>query len=221
VPLEPEGEGRERYLTYEEAEQLLPQLTGRLAHLYAPLVVDIDTGMRVNSELLRLQIEHCNFGDASVFFNINGRDVEVKPNHLLVIKSKNKHPRTIPMTDSVRQELIKVIQERTTGPVFRNSSTGVNYTTLKKGFKSACELARIPCDQNTPGGITPHDLRHTFATRLAERGVDESVRMALLGQSSLKMVRPYSHATPSALQEAVGRLSHRAGEVLEFKRKTG
>jgi hypothetical protein len=49
--------------------------------------------------------------------------------------------------------------------------------------------------------------------------VDESVRMALLGQSSLKMVRRYSHATPEAMKEAVHRLSEKAGEVLEFKRK--
>jgi site-specific recombinase XerD len=64
VPLEPEGEGRERYLTSDEEAHLLSQLTGRLAHLYAPVVVDIDTGMRVNRELLSLQVEHCNFGSS-------------------------------------------------------------------------------------------------------------------------------------------------------------
>ena len=72
-----------------------------------------------------------------------------------------------------------------------------------------------------PGGITFHDLRQMFATRLAERGVDESVRMALLGQSSIKMVRRSSHATPETMQEAVNKLSEKAGEVLEFKRKAG
>jgi hypothetical protein len=45
--------------------------------------------------------------------------------------------------------------------------------------------------------------------------------MALLGQSSIKMVRRYSHATPETTQEAVNRLSEKAGEVLEFKRKVG
>jgi hypothetical protein len=35
------------------------------------------------------------------------------------------------------------------------------------------------------------------------------------------MVRRYSHATPQAMQEAINRLSHRAGEVLKFKRKMG
>lgn len=71
-----------------------------------------------------------------------------------------------------------------------------------------------------PGGITFHDLRRTFVTRLAERGVDESVRMAPLGQSSINMVRRYSHA-PGTMQEAVNKLSQKAGEALEFRRKTG
>ncbi|MEA2176638.1 MAG: hypothetical protein QOD00_4230 [Blastocatellia bacterium] len=127
VPLEPEGEGRERYLTSDEEARLLSQLAGRLAHLYAPVVVDIDTGMRVNSELLSLQVEHCNFGSSPMFFNISGRDIEVLPDHLLVVKSKNRRPHTIPMTERARLELLKVIQDRTTGPVFCSMRTGVNY----------------------------------------------------------------------------------------------
>jgi integrase len=70
-----------------------------------------------------------------------------------------------------------------------------------------------------PGELAFQDLRHTFATRLAERGVGETARIALLCQSSAKMVRRYSHATPEAMREAVQRLEQRAGEVLEFKRK--
>ena len=54
---------------------------------------------------------------------------------------------------------------------------------------------------------------------LAERGVDESVRMVPFGQSSIKTVRRYGHATPKAMQEATGRPGQRAGDVLEFKLK--
>lgn len=221
VPLEFEGEGRERYLTYEEEARLLAVLQGRLAHLRAPVILAVDTGMRKTTELLRLQIEHCNFGDSPVFFNISGKDVEVLPDHLLVVKSKNKRPRTIPMTARVRSELLEVIQGRAEGPVFCSSRTGVNLVEIKKGFKRACELAGIPHGQNQPGGLTFHDLRHTFATRLAERGVGETARIALLGQSSTKIVRRYSHAMPEALRDAVQRLEQKAGEVLEFRRRAG
>ena len=221
VPLESEGDGRERYLTYEEEARLPPVLQGRLAHLRAPVIVAVDTGMREITELLSLRIEHVNFGEAPVFFNIKGKDVEVVPDHLLVVKSKNKGTRTIPMTARVRSELLQVIQGRTEGPVFLSARTGVNLVEIKKGFKRACELAGIPHGQNTPGGLTFHDLRHTFATRLAEREVGETQRLALLGQSSTKMVRRYSHATPEAMREAVQRLEQKAGDVLEFRRKAG
>lgn len=43
--------------------------------------------------------------------------------------------------------------------------------------------------------------------------------MVLLGQSSIKMVRRYSHATPEAMQDAVSRLGRRSGDVLDFRRK--
>ena len=219
VPLESEGEGRERYLTYEEEERLIPVLEGRLTHLRCPVIVAVDTGMRKVTELLRLQIEHINFGDSPVFFGIGSKDVEVLPNHLLVVKSKNKRPRTIPMTPRVRAELLAVIQDRTEGPVFSSARTGVNLVEIKKGFRRACELAGIPHGQSTPGGLTFHDLRDTFATRLAERGVGETARMALLGQSSTKMVRRYSHATPEAMAEAVSRLAKPVGDLLAFRRK--
>ena len=111
------------------------------------------------------------------------------------------------------------IQIRQSGPVFPSARTGVNLVEIKKGFKRACELAGIPHGQSTPGGLTFHDLRHTFATRLAERAVGETARMALLGQSSTKMVRRYSHATPEAMREAVSRRAKPAGDVLAFKRK--
>ena len=56
----------------------------------------------------------------------------MKPNHILVVKSKNKRPRTIPMTDRARGELLEVIQDRTEGFVFCSHRTGVNFTALDR-----------------------------------------------------------------------------------------
>jgi site-specific recombinase XerD len=42
---------------------------------------------------------------------VNGRDVEIPPNWLLVVKSKNKKPRIIPMNSMVRDALSGVIQD--------------------------------------------------------------------------------------------------------------
>ena len=48
-----------------------------------------------------------------------------------------------------------------------------------------------------------HDLRHTFATQLAENGVPESTMLALMGHMSRAMLERYSHIRMKAKREAV------------------
>ncbi len=48
-----------------------------------------------------------------------------------------------------------------------------------------------------------HDLRHTFATRLAENGVSESTMLALMGHMSRSMLERYSHIRMAAKREAI------------------
>ena len=212
---------RERYLTLDEETRLLAALTGRLAYHYPVILLDINTGLR-KTELLSLRWEHVNLSHQSVFFTIGGKDVEVKPNHLLVERSKNKRPRTVPLNRMAREILSPLRQDAADKEyVFSSARTGVCLKEIKKGFKKACELAGIPFGQNTAGGLTFHDLRHTFATRLRERGWLESDIMVLLGHSSIRMTLNYAHATPRVLADAVESLCEKRGEVIEFQRQVG
>jgi integrase len=75
---------------------------------------------------------------------------------------------------------------------------------IKKGFAAACVRAGIE-------DLRPYDLRHTFATRLVERGVHHFVISALLGDSTpvtgfgyaLRITPGYAHATWDAMVAAV------------------
>jgi site-specific recombinase XerD len=58
-----------------------------------------------------------------------------------------------------------------------------------------------------------HDLRHTFATRLAENGASESTMLALMGDMGRAMPERYSHIRMAARREAV------AGVTLRQKDK--
>jgi integrase len=58
-----------------------------------------------------------------------------------------------------------------------------------------------------------HDLRHTFATGLAERGVPESTMLSLMGHMSRAMLERYSHIRMAAKRDAV------AGVTLRPKRQ--
>jgi integrase len=66
-----------------------------------------------------------------------------------------------------------------------------------------------------------YDLRHTWATRAAEAGMDMPTLAALLGHSKLNMVMRYAHPQERHQVDAVRRLeaANAAKEIAEFERK--
>lgn len=221
VRKEREGGKRERYLTFDEEANLMKVLNGDLQHLRPAVIVSIGAGLR-KSELVRLEADHINLSDAPRFYPVNGRDVEIPPNFLLVVKSKNKKPRIVPMNPLVRSTLSEAAQDAVGDDlVFSIERNGVSYHAIRGGFETACDNAGITYGQTVAGGITWHDLRHTFATRLRAEGVHELDIMQLMGHSSVGVTAGYAHATPAVIQSAVNKLAQPRGEVVQFARKTG
>lgn len=70
---------------------------------------------------------------------------------------------------------------------------------VKKSFNNACKKANIH-------DFKFHDLRHTFASRLAQSGVDLYTVKELLGHSSIELTQRYSHLTPDNLINAIDKL---------------
>ncbi len=118
---------------------------------------------------------------------------------VLVVKSKNGEKRTIPMNQKVF-ELLKA-KARTKKADAKNvfaseAGTKILRRNLMRAFYNAMDRAKIE-------DFKFHDLRHIFATRLAQSGIDLYMISKLLGHKDIKMTQRYSHHCPDSLRNGV------------------
>lgn len=174
-----EPEGRIRYLTRREEQELLSYLTVNGWEDYADLFAClIDTGFRF-SEL----------NDGVTFDDINWSQ-----NYIHCWRNKGDRPRTVPMTDRVRKILRKRQQISASNKPF-----GLNYWTAHRLFNEAKHAMGLAHDRD----FCIHALRHTCASRLVQAGISLYVVQKILGHSSIQVTEKYAHLNTGVLNEAI------------------
>ena len=110
-------------------------------------------------------------------------------NGLLRIIGKGNKERLVPLPEpmllSLRRLWTTHKSPRWLFPT-RAATNPVGRGTLNRTFAAAAQAAGI-------GSATPHSLRHGYATRLLENGVDTRVVQLVLGHSSIATTSIYTH----------------------------
>jgi integrase len=172
-----------RYLTVEQEDTLLEKLPSQ----YRPVVkTALHTGLR-QGELVQLRWQ----------------DVDWNVGMITIHETKAGERRRVPMNSIVVEILTSLKRLSGADPDARIFPYTARY--LRRAFDRAVKAA----------GLAPfrfHDLRHTFASRLAMQGANDRTLMALGGWKSPAMLSRYAHLSPAYLWKAVEGLT-RAGTV--------
>jgi len=132
-------------------------------------------------------------------------------NRQLLIRGKGNKERVVPLTEEAVEAIRDYLQQRKptkSNHLFVSTNGGhrIHGRVINKLLDRVLHSAGL-ADQ----GITPHKLRHTFATHLIRNGVDIRTVQELLGHSDLETTAKYLHSDTRTKQAAVLKLSTLVG----------
>jgi integrase len=177
-----EPKGRTRFLIPDEEAKLIKALGPRFG---ACARFAILTGLRQKEQ-----------------FGLQWKDVDMERGLLTLMATKSGDVQYAPLNQEAQAFLESLDTWQSSKWVFpsQNPATHVDPTKVRRKYRKAVKLAGIPW-------VTWHDLRHTFASRLAMRGVPLATIAALLRHSTTCLVKRYAHLSPAYLKEAVEEVS--------------
>lgn len=159
---------------------------------YAMALFMLDAGLRVG-ELVQLRYQHLYFNNVPV--------------HTLLVPSdiaKTHIERSIPLTKRIL-ELLATLPCKFASAWFGDHTSFVFFRGTGKFHVTTRQVHRIiraASGACLTRSISPHTLRHTFATRLQKR-TSTRVVMELLGHKSLQSTQIYTHPDTEDLTSAI------------------
>jgi len=176
------NKGVVRFLSDSERTELLQACNKYSDILYLFVVLAIFSGGRY-SELLALTVEKIDFLNDMVYFT----------------ETKNGESRGVPIYHRLAEKLKQYLDENkiTTGYVFIKNN---KLPYMKGMFEKVLKTTSIE-------NFRFHDLRHTYASYLAQNGAELLEIAQLMGHKNLQQVQIYAHLTQKHTAKVVRKMS--------------
>lgn len=181
-----------RVLTVDQVQRLLAATDG-----------DAPDRLRDKALLEMLYATGARIGEA-VALNLD--DVSrLAEQEALLLRGKGEKERIVPVGSYARRALAAYLSRVRPALAARGSSSPALFLGLRGGrlsrqnawliIRKAARLARLGVE------VSPHMLRHSFATHLLEGGADVRVVQELLGHSSVTTTQIYTHLSADTLRD--------------------
>ncbi len=127
--------------------------------------------------------------------NLKWKDVDLRNKIISIWETKTNTPRHLPTSSFIESLLRKLQQDHKSEFVFTNNF-GRHYKHFLTGFKKTLKRAGLP-------DMRFHDLRHSFVTNCAEKGISWDKTSLITGHKSFQMYQKYRHFFDKSAREVV------------------
>lgn len=130
--------------------------------------------------------------------SLRWEDVDRRRGVVTIRQQKTKKSKTVPISSGLGEALESVPQGVGNAFVFRRQSGApIQRHEVQRAFEVAGNMIGLRAE------LTPHSVRHTFASWLAIAGTPLRTIQELLGHADLRMTLRYAHLSPAHLRDAV------------------
>ena len=177
-----------RYFEYNELEELFN-------------VPDVSTSLG-QRDLLLLELLYATGVRVGELTNIKIKDIDLSSKSILILGKGNKE-RIVTYGDYCEEILKRYLND---GYILLNTKDSEYLFLNKNGGELTERGVRYILDQiikqtSINKNISPHMIRHSFATHLLNEGCDLTTVQKLLGHESIKATQIYTHVTTDRLKE--------------------
>ena len=148
----------------------------------------------------------------SELVNIDLSDIDLDNKIIKIRFGKGSKQRLVPLGKAL-EKIIESYLTRVRNSLIQNTkeqSLLLNNQGKRLSRQSIWSIVHKIAQENELSDLTPHTLRHAFATHLLEGGADVRVVQELLGHSSVNTTQIYTHVTVEKLKEVFAQTHPRA-----------